>query len=95
MLLESDAGQMTRYGENSLHRRGMGHFVGASELPRLRSGFRLQARRFDYALGHAGRTAQDVLFRAEALAKNPIDCRIFFADNARRKTESGVGGKNP
>jgi hypothetical protein len=29
------------------------------------------------------------------LAENPIDCRIFFADNARRKTESGIGGKNP
>jgi hypothetical protein len=38
---------------------------------------------------------QDVPFRAEASAENPIDCRIFFADNPRRKTESGIGGKNP
>jgi hypothetical protein len=38
---------------------------------------------------------QDVLFSSETLAENPIDCRIFFADNARRKTESGIGGKNP
>jgi hypothetical protein len=39
--------------------------------------------------------AQDVLFRARSLTENPIDCRIFFADNTRRKTESGIGGKNP
>jgi hypothetical protein len=37
---------------------------------------------------------QDVPFRTQASAKNPIDCRIYFADNARRKTESGVGGRN-
>jgi hypothetical protein len=38
---------------------------------------------------------QYVPFRAVTLAENPVDCRIFFADNARRKTESGVGGKSP
>jgi hypothetical protein len=38
---------------------------------------------------------QDVLISEQTLAENPIDCRIFFADNARRKTESGIGGKNP
>jgi hypothetical protein len=38
---------------------------------------------------------QYVRFRAEASAENPIDCRIFFADNPQRKTESGIGGKNP
>jgi hypothetical protein len=38
---------------------------------------------------------QDVLFRTVSPAENPIDFRIFFADNARRKTESGIGGKNP
>jgi len=37
---------------------------------------------------------QDGLFRSASLAENPIDCRIFFADNTRRKTESGIGGKN-
>jgi len=42
----------------------------------------------------AAKTAQDVLFRAGTMAENPIDCRIFFADNTRRKTESGIGGKN-
>lgn len=26
---------------------------------------------------------QYVLFRAETLAKNPVDCRIYFADNPR------------
>jgi hypothetical protein len=30
----------------------------------------------------------------ELLAENPIDYRIFFADNPQRKTESGIGGKN-
>jgi len=38
---------------------------------------------------------QVVLISEPLLAENPIDCRIFFADNARRKTESGIGGKNP
>jgi hypothetical protein len=38
---------------------------------------------------------QVVLISEPVLAENPIDCRIFFADNARRKTESGIGGKNP
>jgi hypothetical protein len=38
---------------------------------------------------------QDVLFPSETLAENPIDYRIFFADNPGRKTESGIGGKNP
>jgi hypothetical protein len=38
---------------------------------------------------------QAVPFRAVSLAENPIDCRIFFADNPQRKTESGIGGKNP
>jgi hypothetical protein len=37
---------------------------------------------------------QDVPFRAGTLAENRIDCRIFFADNPQRKTESGIGGKN-
>jgi hypothetical protein len=36
---------------------------------------------------------QDVPFRSASLAENPIDCRIFFADNPGRKTESGIGGK--
>jgi hypothetical protein len=38
---------------------------------------------------------QDVLISETLLAENPIDCRIFFADNPQRKTESGIGGKNP
>jgi len=38
---------------------------------------------------------QVVLISEQELAENPIDCRIFFADNPGRKTESGVGGKNP
>jgi hypothetical protein len=38
---------------------------------------------------------QDVLISEALLTKNPVDCRIFFADNPRRKTESGIGGKNP
>ncbi|HZD08981.1 MAG TPA: hypothetical protein VE176_12075, partial [Candidatus Limnocylindrales bacterium] len=38
---------------------------------------------------------QYVRFRDGSLAENPIDCRIFFADNPQRKTESGIGGKNP
>ena len=38
---------------------------------------------------------QDVLFSERASPENPIDCRIFFADNPQRKTESGIGGKNP
>jgi len=37
---------------------------------------------------------QDVLISEILLAENPIDCRIFFADNPQRKTESGIGGKN-
>jgi hypothetical protein len=41
------------------------------------------------------RICQDVLISEPVPAKNPIDCRIFFADNAGRKTESGIGGKNP
>jgi hypothetical protein len=45
--------------------------------------------------GFWGGVCQDVPFRSATLAENPIDCRIFFADNARRKTESGIGGKNP
>jgi hypothetical protein len=40
------------------------------------------------------RVCQDVLISESLLAENPIDCRIFFADNTRRKTESGIGGKN-
>jgi hypothetical protein len=36
---------------------------------------------------------QDGPFRSATLAENPIDCRIFFADNPERKTESGIGGK--
>ena len=36
---------------------------------------------------------QDVLISETLLAENPIDCRIFFADNPGRKTESGIGGK--
>jgi len=38
---------------------------------------------------------QGVLISESVLVENPIDCRIFFADNTRRKTESGIGGKNP
>jgi hypothetical protein len=38
---------------------------------------------------------QGVPISETVLAKNPIDCRIFFADNPERKTESGIGGKNP
>jgi hypothetical protein len=38
---------------------------------------------------------QVVLISEQELAENPIDCRIFFADNPGRKTESGIGGKNP
>lgn len=38
---------------------------------------------------------QDVPFRAGSLAENPIDCRIFFADNPLWKTGSGAGGKTP
>jgi hypothetical protein len=38
---------------------------------------------------------QVVLISESVLAENPIDCRIFFADNLERKTESGIGGKNP
>jgi hypothetical protein len=32
VLLESDAGQVRRYGENSLMRHGKGHSVGALRL---------------------------------------------------------------
>jgi len=45
--------------------------------------------------GFWGGVCQDVLISEPVLAKNSIDCRIFFADNTRRKTESGIGGKNP
>jgi len=38
---------------------------------------------------------QDVPFSELGSAENPIDCRIYFADNPQRKTESGIGGKNP
>jgi hypothetical protein len=38
---------------------------------------------------------QDVLISEWASAENSIDCRIFFADNPGRNTESGIGGKNP
>jgi hypothetical protein len=41
------------------------------------------------------RVCQDVLISEPLVAENPIDCRIFFADNTQRKTESGIGGKNP
>jgi len=38
---------------------------------------------------------QDVLISETLLAKNPIDCRIFFAYNPQSTTESGIGGKDP
>jgi hypothetical protein len=41
------------------------------------------------------RICQAVPISETILVENPIDCRIFFADNAGRKTESGIGGKNP
>jgi hypothetical protein len=76
-----------------------GHFVGAL---RLRASNRL-SKYILAALAQGGEkvngfwvgVCQDVLISEPLLAENPIDCRIFFADNTRRKTESGVGGKNP
>jgi hypothetical protein len=41
------------------------------------------------------RVCQVVAISEPVLTKNLIDCRIFFADNPGRKTESGIGGKNP
>jgi hypothetical protein len=69
-----------------------GHSWNATERISLKHFAKNHARKVN---GFWVVVCQYVPFRAEVSAENPIDCRIFFADNPQRKIESGIGGKKP
>jgi hypothetical protein len=68
-------------------------FAPVTDYRKYIGGASLRVTKQEKVNGFWAAVCQYVPSRAKSLAENPIDCRIFFADNPERKTESGIGGK--